>query len=325
VDTVFYSWQSDLPNATNRGFVQQALETAAKALRADDSLRVEPVIDRDTQGVAGSPDIASTIFSKIAKAQVFVCDVSIIGRVPNADPDRSPRPTPNPNVLVEFGFAIRALGWDRIIMVCNTAYGPTEELPFDLRPRRIASYHMSMEEDARAPERKKLERSLESALREVFAQASNEQDNRYAQATASSFQAHLEEHQDYWERMRLRVTHPPVLDTRWIPKDYDWEELWAWAQRRGFANRKDVDRFLESRTNDLSPQETRLEMERRLRKIQVPAESWAAFWDWGRRLLAKDGVTSRDELAQLLGRPLGQLRPWDAQRELLEEYGYPLV
>jgi hypothetical protein len=54
---VFYSWQSDLPNATNRGFIGQALEAAAKALKNDDSLQVEPVIDRDTTGVPGSPNI----------------------------------------------------------------------------------------------------------------------------------------------------------------------------------------------------------------------------------------------------------------------------
>jgi hypothetical protein len=32
---VFYSWQSDLPNATNRGFIQQALDNVARAITAD--------------------------------------------------------------------------------------------------------------------------------------------------------------------------------------------------------------------------------------------------------------------------------------------------
>jgi len=54
---VFYSWQSDLPNRTNRSFIQQALENVTKAIRADGSIDVEPVVDRDTQGVAGSPDM----------------------------------------------------------------------------------------------------------------------------------------------------------------------------------------------------------------------------------------------------------------------------
>jgi hypothetical protein len=75
---IFYSWQSDLPNATNRGFIEKALENAVRAIRNDDSIEVDPVIDRDTAGIPGAPDIASTIFAKIEQAQVFVCDVSII-------------------------------------------------------------------------------------------------------------------------------------------------------------------------------------------------------------------------------------------------------
>ena len=74
---VFYSWQSDLPNVTNRNFILQALENAAKALRNDGSLQVEPVIDRDTVGVPGSPNISETIFGKIDQARVFVCDISL--------------------------------------------------------------------------------------------------------------------------------------------------------------------------------------------------------------------------------------------------------
>ena len=50
--TIFYSWQSDLPNATNRGFIQKTLEKAAAAISSDESIDVEPVVDRDTAGVA---------------------------------------------------------------------------------------------------------------------------------------------------------------------------------------------------------------------------------------------------------------------------------
>src|SRR5882724_1689520 len=79
-DTVFYSWQSDLPNATNRGFIHTALEAATKTLREDGSVQVEPVVDRDTAGVPGSPDISSTILGKIDEALIFVCDVSVINQ-----------------------------------------------------------------------------------------------------------------------------------------------------------------------------------------------------------------------------------------------------
>src|SRR5258708_4130527 len=55
---------------TNRSFIQQALESAAKNIRADDTVGIEPVIDRDTQGVPGAPDIAKIIFQEVTTADV---------------------------------------------------------------------------------------------------------------------------------------------------------------------------------------------------------------------------------------------------------------
>ena len=92
---IFYSWQSDLPNSCNRGFIQHALENATKEIASDNTIAVEPVIDRDTQGVPGSPDIASTIFAKIIATDVFVADISITSRPTGG------RQAPNPNVLID--------------------------------------------------------------------------------------------------------------------------------------------------------------------------------------------------------------------------------
>jgi hypothetical protein len=160
---VFYSWQSDLPNATNRSFIQQALENVAKTIRSDDTVDVEPVIDRDTQGVPGAPDIAKTIFQKVTTADVVVADVSIIGG------SRKGRATPNPNVLIELGFALHALGDERVVLVFNTAYGKVEQLPFDLKMRRAVSYAMSESHTDRATERRALEVKLELAIRTALA------------------------------------------------------------------------------------------------------------------------------------------------------------
>lgn len=157
---IFYSWQSDLPNKTNRGFIGDALKKVAKEIHQDDSLQVEPVIDRDTQGVVGSPDIANTIFSKIQDCHVFVCDVSIINK--NSDK----RLTPNPNVLVELGYAVGVLGWERIVLVINTAFGSIESLPFDLRMRRVTNYELL--ENAEKPNvRRELEGKLSAQLRSM--------------------------------------------------------------------------------------------------------------------------------------------------------------
>lgn len=145
---VFYSWQSDLPNATNRGLIQSALEVAAEAIAGDETVAVEPVIDRDTEGVAGSPDIASTIFAKVDASDIVVADVSIVSDT-NAG-----RQTPNPNVLIEVGFALKSLNFERVILVFNSAFGTIESLPFDLRMRRLVVY---------APVDRHFQRGLRSA------------------------------------------------------------------------------------------------------------------------------------------------------------------
>ncbi len=130
---IFYSWQSDLPNNTNRGFIQDCLEKAIKHL-TQEKVHLEIAVDRDTKGVSGTPDIASSIFSKIDNATVFIADISIINS------QSSDRKTPNPNVLIELGYAAKTLSWNNIISIFNTEFGMVEELPFDLRFRRQLNY-----------------------------------------------------------------------------------------------------------------------------------------------------------------------------------------
>jgi hypothetical protein len=156
---VFYSWQSDLPNPTNRGFIQKALETAAAAIAGDNTVAIEPVIDRDTEGVPGSPDISATIFAKITAADVVVVDVSIINAASGG------RSTPNPNVLIELGYALNALGHERVILVFNKAYGKIEDLPFDLRTRRVVVYEATPEGEGRSAVRSDLSKKLDAAIR----------------------------------------------------------------------------------------------------------------------------------------------------------------
>jgi len=69
---VFYSWQSDLPNGTNRTLIENALKEVAKEISNDEETDIEPVVDRDTQGVVGAPNIATAIFAKIDLADIFV-------------------------------------------------------------------------------------------------------------------------------------------------------------------------------------------------------------------------------------------------------------
>ena len=72
--TIFYSWQSDLPNGDTRGLIGDSIDAAVKSLRGTATVHA----DRDTKGEFGSPDIVQTIFSKIDECDVFVADVSAV-------------------------------------------------------------------------------------------------------------------------------------------------------------------------------------------------------------------------------------------------------
>lgn len=170
--TIFYSWQSDLPNSINRGFIQKALENTVKSIRKGGSIDVEPVVDRDTQGISGSPDIVATILEKIEKCQVFVPDVSII------NPGTKFRLSPNPNVLIELGYAIKILDWKRIIMVMNTAFGNPKDLPFDLLKKRVLTYNMTENTSERATKRKHLESILRKGLELILGTQGDAQSKR---------------------------------------------------------------------------------------------------------------------------------------------------
>jgi hypothetical protein len=154
---VFYSWQSDLPTRINRSFIEDAIKRAIKKVNMEGEIQIEPAPDRDTKGVPGSPNIVDTIFTKIRECAVFVCDVSIIN-------NGKSRSTSNPNVLFEAGYALAKKGWDKIICVVNTAYGPVEALPFDLRSRRVTPYKLSEGSDDKAGERQRLVDTLAEAI-----------------------------------------------------------------------------------------------------------------------------------------------------------------
>jgi hypothetical protein len=159
---IFYSWESDHPNPTNRSFIEKALEEAVREISTD-SLAIEPVIDRDTLGLPGAPDIVHSIFEKIEQAAIFVCDVSIVS------PSTANRSTPNPNVLIELGYALKALGHERVLLVMNTAYGEIKKLPFDLDHRRVLTYEVREDLKDKAAKRRELSKKLTTGLKSILA------------------------------------------------------------------------------------------------------------------------------------------------------------
>jgi hypothetical protein len=167
---IFFSWQSDTPNRVGRSFIETCVGRAIGELQADadiDPADREMAVDRDTLDVPGMPPIVETIFGKIDRAAVFLSDLTYVAE--RAGGAR----TPNPNVCIEHGYALKALSWRRVIAVMNTAMGHPDQydLPFDVRhTRRPISFDLAEGADAatRKAAADSLVRQLKAALKAVF-------------------------------------------------------------------------------------------------------------------------------------------------------------
>jgi hypothetical protein len=162
---VFFSWQSDSPSAIGRSFVTSTLVAALARLRVDATLDLRPELDSDTQQVPGSPQIFSAILEKLDKCAVMVADVSLTYKR-SADGGRL---APNPNVLVELGYALKRLGDKRVVLIMNTTYGRPEALPFDLRGHRVITYSAAETDELSENTKSEFTGSVEAAVRDIFA------------------------------------------------------------------------------------------------------------------------------------------------------------
>lgn len=132
---IFYSWQSDLPNKTNRQFIYSCLEKALEEIHKSNRLISECIIESDGRGETGTPELASALFAKIDQCDIFVADISIINAALEF------RKVCNPNVLIELGYASAKIGWEKILCIYNVLWGKIEDLPFDIRHRKPLMYN----------------------------------------------------------------------------------------------------------------------------------------------------------------------------------------
>jgi len=167
---IFYSWQSDLSNSTNRSFIRKCLDKTIQELKLQgdisEAVREDMHIDQDTEGVPGSPDIAKTILEKIDRSAIFIADITPIKEIEKQGRKKS---IPNPNVMLELGYAMAKLGPERVILILNDALwcGDLNSLPFDFRFRRISTRYIlkeGEEPNEKAKVKLKLIKSLKIAI-----------------------------------------------------------------------------------------------------------------------------------------------------------------
>jgi len=141
---IFWSWQADTDGKTGRHFVREALTEAIKQLKEpsdveephERDLRESIHLDHDRKDVSGTPSIADVIFDKIDHADVFVADVTPVASLTRLQPtpgEPAEKKLINSNVAIEYGYAVRAVTDELILLVQNTHYGNREDLPFDLK------------------------------------------------------------------------------------------------------------------------------------------------------------------------------------------------
>ncbi|WP_302176943.1 hypothetical protein [Megamonas funiformis] len=154
---IFFSWQSDSPNKTNRNFIESSINKAISNVNNTLNLHLE--LDKDTINRTGSPDIVNTILNKIENSFIFIADISLV--IQDAH-----KKSPNPNVLYELGYAQGIFSEENIIMIFNCNSGNIDDLPFDLKNKRIMKYTCSedMSEETKKENKRNLIKQIENQL-----------------------------------------------------------------------------------------------------------------------------------------------------------------
>jgi hypothetical protein len=144
--------------------IRDAAKEAIKQIGKDSSLEESPRLDHDTQGVSGMPEIVGTIFKKIENCDVFLADLTFVGKTEEG------KLLSNPNVLLELGYAARCIGWERIICVLNEAYGSADDLIFDVKHRRWPiRYIFESSARSKADAKRTLSHKIRDAVSSVLA------------------------------------------------------------------------------------------------------------------------------------------------------------
>lgn len=226
---VFFSWQSDSPKEANLAEIRKAIDAAAKGIKKKFPNR-SLVRDEATRGAPGSPNIATTLFQKIDVSDVFVADITTV------TPKGSARPSANPNVLIELGYAVAQLGWDRIVLLFNESVGTfPADLPFDIIQNRVGRFHLDLTDAADTADHITELRALVLGAISAVAEK-NPKFPRELQGKSWDAVRHERDVENI--RWLLEQVHVATLDryiTR-LPRVFQGEISWFWESFKAVVN-----------------------------------------------------------------------------------------
>jgi hypothetical protein len=141
---IFYSWQLSTDAKYNKNFISECIKDAIKKTKQNPNFKnIDFEITDAVRGQSGQIAIADTIIQKIIPScDIFIADLTAnrVNKIVSFLTKN--KPTPNPNVMTEYGVALNSLGKQRIISFINTNNNGSpkdnaEIIPFDFRHDRF--------------------------------------------------------------------------------------------------------------------------------------------------------------------------------------------
>lgn len=148
---LFFSWQSDIPS--NKNIIRKSLQKICEELDIE--------YTEDTRDEAGGDHVVDVLLRKISNSDIFVGDITIVGKAVNGDL------LSNSNVTYELGYAEAKLGRGRIIMMMNERHGSYDDMVFDLGKRMITRFKTTSNKLS-APLQKQLTDELRGKIKFVL-------------------------------------------------------------------------------------------------------------------------------------------------------------
>lgn len=138
--TIFYSWQSDDKESSKT--LGLALENTVEELN---QIGIKIIIQHSTLGEPGMPSIDQAILRKIDACDLFIADVTPVTAYDKTLGNRLSvrKEVPNPNVLLELGYAMSALGVEYVIVAAHQGKWIPQNMPFDINHHAIYSFNSS--------------------------------------------------------------------------------------------------------------------------------------------------------------------------------------
>ncbi|WP_111710158.1 hypothetical protein [Lutibacter citreus] len=142
---VFFAFQMDVEDKYGKGFIQSAIEIAIQKLKEEDIL---VSLDFGFRRTPGTPLLIEEMLKKSSDSDLVIADLTFTSAKEwlNAElideddtnswysiPKGIRKLSPNPNVLLETGYAWAKKGTYRTLVVMNSAFGSPIELPVDLK------------------------------------------------------------------------------------------------------------------------------------------------------------------------------------------------